>query len=224
LSHPAPAIESSHVNAGTDHRAEARVRGLYLITPDEPDTALLLARVGQVLDQASLLQYRNKRADRALRQQQAEALMPLCARHGVPLIINDDWRLARDCGAQGAHLGLADGAIEEARAGLGRAALVGATCHGDLGRATAAAASGASYVAFGAFHPSPTKPDAPRARQAVLQEAASLGLPRVAIGGITPENAPALIAAGADLVATISGVFDAPDPAAAARAYRDCFA
>jgi thiamine-phosphate pyrophosphorylase len=199
------------------------VRGLYLITPDEPETARLLARVGAVLDQASLLQYRNKRADPVLRRRQAEALVPLCARHGVPLVINDDWRLARECGAGGVHLGLADGTIEEARAGLGRGALVGATCHGDLDRAVVAAAAGASYVAFGAFHASPTKPAAPRAFRAVLKEAASLGVPRVAIGGITPENAPALIAAGADLIATISGVFDAPDPAAAARAYRDCF-
>ncbi|MDQ3494201.1 MAG: thiamine phosphate synthase, partial [Pseudomonadota bacterium] len=111
----------------------------------------------------------------------------------------------------------------EVRLALGDGALLGATCHDDAARASAAVAAGASYVAFGAFFPSPSKPGAARASIAVLRASAHLGVPRVAIGGITPDNAPSLVAAGADLVAVISGVFAAPDPVAAARAYRACF-
>src|SRR5690606_20835623 len=116
-----------------------------------------------------------------------------------------------------------DGALREARQALGRDAILGASCYDDIARAEAAAAAGASYLAFGAFFSSPTKPGARRAAPELLAASARLGLPRVAIGGITPDNARQLIAAGADMVAVISGVFDAPDPAAAARAYRACF-
>ncbi|MGO1070014.1 thiamine phosphate synthase [Lysobacter sp. CA199] len=199
-------------------------RGLYAITPDEPDTGALTARVGVVLAAgASWLQYRNKHADAALRLEQALALQPLCRRHGVPLIVNDDWRMAAQIGADGAHLGEDDGELAAARAVLGEAALVGASCYDDIALARAAAAQGASYVAFGAFFPSPTKPHARRAAALLLQQAAPLNLPRVAIGGITPDNARGLVLAGADLLAVISGVFDAADPAAAVRAYLSCF-
>lgn len=199
-------------------------RGLYLLTPDDADTGRLLARVAAVLGPASLLQYRNKPASRALRIEQARALLPLCRQAGVPLLINDDVDVAAHIGADGVHLGEHDGALAQARQALGDAAIIGASCYGDLARARAAAALGADYVAFGAFHPSTTKPGARRAEPALLRAAAPLGLPRVAIGGITPDNAPALLQAGADLLAVVSGVFDAPDPAAAALAYRACFA
>ncbi|HST45781.1 MAG TPA: thiamine phosphate synthase, partial [Luteimonas sp.] len=142
----------------------------------------------------------------------------------VPLVANDDVDAATDGRADGVHLGRDDGDVGQARRVLGGSALIGASCYGDLDRARRAAGEGASYLAFGAFHPSPTKPGATRVRPDVLQQARTLGLPLVAIGGITPANAPALIDAGADLIAVISGVFDAPDPPAAARAYRACFA
>lgn len=203
--------------------AAAWQRGLYLVTPDEPDTGRLRDRVAAVLGEASLLQYRNKGASPALRSEQALALLPLCRAAGVPLIVNDDTDLAHAIGAAGVHLGEHDGAVQHACAVLGDAAIVGASCYDDLGRARAAAAAGASYVAFGAFFASATKPGARRAALSLLQETASLRLPRVAIGGITPDNAPVLIGAGADLVAVIAGVFDAADPAAAARAYRRAF-
>lgn len=198
-------------------------RGLYLITPDEPDTRRLLARVAAVLDQATWLQYRNKRADAAARQEQATALAALCAEAGVPLIVNDDPGLARAVGAAGVHLGEDDGDIAAARALLGPDAIVGASCYDDLVRAARMAAAGAGYLAFGAFHPTSSKTATRRAAPALLAQAAPLGLPRVAIGGIAPDNARALVDAGADLVAVIGGVFDAPDPAAAARALRRCF-
>lgn len=201
----------------------AAPRGLYLLTPDEIDTARLLARVAPVLPHATWLQYRNKRADDALRRTQVQALLPLCRATGVPLIVNDDWRLAADAGADGAHLGRDDGALGEARAALGAEAILGASCYADIARAQTAVAAGASYVAFGAFFPSPTKPDAPLASKALLRDGSLPPVPRVAIGGITPDNARQLAAAGADLVAVISGVFDARHPAAAARAYRAAF-
>lgn len=198
----------------------AKPRGLYLLTPDVPETAQLLAQVAAVLPQATWMQYRNKRADSTLRREQVEALLPLCRAMGVPLIVNDDWMLAAELGADGAHLGEDDGAVSEARRALGADAIIGASCYDALGLAHRAVDAGASYVAFGAFFPSPTKPQARIARKSLLRDAAALGVPRVAIGGITPENARQLAAAGADLVAVISGVFAARHPAAAAHAYR----
>ena len=199
-------------------------RGLYLITPDELDTARLLARVVPVLDAGvACLQYRNKVADTATRSAQATALQQACAAAGVPLLVNDDVALAAAIGASGVHLGEDDGDLAAARAALGPQAIIGASCYDELDLARRAVAAGASYVAFGAFFPTRSKVTTRRATPALLGEAAALGVPRVAIGGITPANAGALVAAGADLVAVIGGVFDAADPRAAVRAYAACF-
>jgi thiamine-phosphate pyrophosphorylase len=222
MNFPPRFAHAAPVSADPAHRDWRR--GLYLITPDEADTARLLARVEAVIGHAGLLQYRNKTASRATRLAQAKALQALCAGHGVPLIVNDDDALAREIDADGVHLGEDDGDARTARDRLGASAIIGVSCYDDLSRARAAAEAGASYIAFGAFFPSSTKPNARRAAPDLLRESATLGLPRVAIGGITPDNARCLVDAGADLLAVISGVFDAPDPAAAARAYRDCFA
>jgi thiamine-phosphate pyrophosphorylase len=197
--------------------------GLYLITPDDDDTARLLERVAAVLESATLLQYRNKAAASALQRMQAEALRALCASHDVGFIVNDDLALAQAIAADGVHLGEHDGDPHAARQRLGPDAIIGVSCYDDLDRARGAAEQGASYLAFGAFFPSPTKPLARRASLDLLRDSAGFGPTRVAIGGITPANARSIIAAGADLIAVISGVFDAPDPVAAARAYRACF-
>ena len=189
-------------------RAGARLRGLYAITPQLGDTAALLAAVEPVLAAgAVLLQYRNKAASPTLAEAQARALLACCRAFGVPLIINDDAALARRVGADGVHLGRDDGDVAGARRILGSGTIVGVSCYDSLERARAAVAAGASYVAFGAFHPSATKPAAVRAGTDLLRGAAPLGVPRVAIGGITLENAPALIDAGADLLAVISDLF-----------------
>jgi thiamine-phosphate pyrophosphorylase len=199
-------------------------RGLYPITPDEPDTARLLLRVLPVLAlRPALLQYRNKRAGPDLRREQALALLGVCRRTGVPLIVNDDAELAHEIGAAGVHLGADDGAIVAARRVLGPHALIGASCYDGLDRADAAARAGADYLAFGAVFASGTKPQARRAPLSVLRDAARFGLPRVAIGGLTPDNAGDALAAGADLLAVIGAVFDAPDPAAATRAFLSRF-
>lgn len=198
-------------------------RGLYLITPDQEDPSHLLERVLPVLPFASCLQLRNKQLGVRALHDVAMCLRDACRDTGAAFIINDDPRLARDVGADGVHLGQHDGAIADARTLLGNHAIIGASCYDDLERAQHAVSAGAGYIAFGAFFPSPTKPAAPRADIALLGASAGLGVPRVAIGGISPDNARALVAAGADLVAVISGVFDAPDPIAAARTYLSCF-
>ena len=198
--------------------------GLYLITPQEADTGRLLARVVPLLGHGvTWLQYRDKSGNHDLRLAQARALLHACSTHQIPLIINDDAALAHAVGAAGVHLGEDDGAIAAARARLGGGALIGASCYDRLDLAQAAVAAGADYVAFGAFHPSSSKQGTRRASPDLLQLAAQLPVPRVAIGGITPDNAPALVAAGADLVAVIGGVFDAADPKAAVDAYRRAF-
>jgi thiamine-phosphate pyrophosphorylase len=198
--------------------------GLYLITPDETDTARLLARVTPMLGEGvTWLQYRNKTAGDALRHEQAHALQALCATAGVPLIVNDHVRLAKAVGAAGVHLGEDDGDIAAARALLGDRAIIGVSCYDELARAERAVAAGADYVAFGAFFPTRSKQTVRRAGPELLTQAASLGVPRVAIGGITPDNARSVIDAGAELIAVIGGVFDAPGPVAAVRDYLRCF-
>jgi thiamine-phosphate pyrophosphorylase len=200
-------------------------RGLYAITPGEPDTDRLLVLVRAALTGgAAAIQYRSKDASTSLRRKQARALAELCREHGVPLIVNDDVGLVHEAGADGAHLGADDGDLAGARRQLGPDKLLGASCYNRLDLAIAAKAAGADYVAFGAVFASPTKPAAARAPLALFAEARrAVGLPLVAIGGITPENAAAVIAAGADAVAVISALFDAPDVAVRAYAFKRLF-
>lgn len=203
-----------------------RFRGLYVITD-----ATLAADVG-VVEQvrgalaggARIIQYRDKGTDRARRVREARALQALCVSCDAPLIVNDDIELAAAVGAAGVHLGRDDPAIGTARRRLGGAAIIGVSCYDDFSRALAARSAGADYVAFGSFFPSPTKPRAVRAGIGLLERArAELHLPVVAIGGITPENGRELLAAGADMLAVIHGVFGQPDVAAAARRYARLF-
>ena len=198
-------------------------RGLYLITPDEPDPQRLLERVRPVLVFASCLQLRNKVMETTVLRKAGARLREACTASGVTFIVNDDASFARELGADGVHLGEHDGDIADARDQLGGGAIIGISCYDDPARARAAVAAGADYVAFGACFPSPTKPAARGADLGLFRENALLHVPLVAIGGITPDNAPSVIAAGADLIAVISGVFDAPDSIAAARAYLSCF-
>lgn len=198
------------------------LRGLYAIT-DGPRGDLLAAAEAALAGGARVLQYRDKSTDHARRHTEAVALQALCQAHGVPLIINDDIGLAAAAGAAGVHLGEQDADIAVARARLGPDAIIGASCYDSLPRARQLAAAGADYLAFGAFFPSPTKPHARRAPAALLREAALLGLPRVAIGGITPDNAALLIEAGADYVASISSLFAAPDVRDAAQRFARLF-
>lgn len=201
-------------------------RGLYLITQEADDGQTLLARTTPLLASGAVtwLQYRNRAADAPARLRQAVALQALCELHGIPLIINDDVQLARDVGAAGVHLEDNDIGVAAARTALGPQALVGASCYDQASLARQAVRDGASYVSFGAFFPSRSKPTSHRATTAVLRDTAALGVPRVAIGGLTPDNAGPIVAAGADLVAAIGGVYDAPDPIATVHAFQALFA
>lgn len=201
------------------------VSGLYAVTPDVADGAWLRARVAQALDGgARILQYRSKSPDRALMLSQACKLATLCRAQGVLFIVNDDVEIARECGADGVHLGREDASIAAARAQLGRDVLIGASCYDDLARAQQCVDAGADYLAFGSFYPSVVKPGAARATPALLREARSRWpLPLVAIGGITPMNAAPLLAAGADALAVISALFQVPDTYAAAQTFRRLF-
>jgi thiamine-phosphate pyrophosphorylase len=212
-------------NASHHQDRRSAIHGLYALTPDTINTDVLLAQVEQVLSGgAHILQYRNKSTDAALRHQQAEALLRLCRRHGVPLIINDDLALACRIDADGVHLGRDDGDLRAARTTLGPTKLLGASCYRDVGLAVIAHEKGADHVAFGSFFPSSTKPSAVRASPAILSAArARLGIPIVAIGGITAANAGELIQAGAAAVAVVSALFDATNIAASAREFAHLF-
>lgn len=198
------------------------LRGLYAIT----DSGLLAG--GKLLPYveaaltggARLLQYRDKSTDEARRLREAEALRRLCESHGATLIINDDAELAARLGV-GLHLGQQDGSLAAARALLGRQAIIGGTCHAQLALAEQAAGEGASYVAFGRFFNSLTKPGAPAATLDLLATArARVALPIVAIGGVDLHNAAPLIAHGASMIAVIHALFAAESPAEVERRAR----
>lgn len=188
------------------------MRGLYLVTPNWDDTERLLAASAQALAAGplALLQYRHKDAAPALRREQAAALLALCRRHGVPLIINDHVALCEELDADGIHLGGTDAAVAAVRGRLGKGKLIGASCYGELARAQQAEQAGASYVAFGGFYPSRVKQYAVTTPPAIVDQArALLRVPLVVIGGMTPQNAAPLVARGAHMVAAISSVYQA---------------
>ncbi|MDP2693360.1 MAG: thiamine phosphate synthase [Gallionella sp.] len=201
------------------------ISGLYAITPDEADTVELLRKVRlALLGGARVVQYRNKIAAAALRQQQAEALRELTREFAVPLIINDDAVLAQQVDADGVHLGGADGSVADARALLGSGKLIGVSCYNRLALAHEAVRLGADYVAFGSFFASTVKPDAVSATPDLLRQARrELAVPLVAIGGIDAQNGAQLLEAGADALAVISAVFAAPDIEKAAREFFHLF-
>jgi thiamine-phosphate pyrophosphorylase len=205
--------------------ATAEIKGLYAITPESADTQALVDKVKAALEGgARLVQYRSKSDDAALRHEQAAELLELCRAYHVPLIINDDVRLAALVDADGVHLGEEDASLKEARINLGPDKIIGVSCYQDLALAKRFQSEGADYVAFGSFYPSTTKPGARPCPVSLLSEARkALRLPIVAIGGITPENAVALVSAGADAVAVISALFDAPDIGATAAHFASLF-
>lgn len=197
-------------------------RGLYALTPDHlGDTALLVARVTAAIEGgAALVQYRDKSARGADRERRAAALVAACHARGVPLIVNDAVALAAQVQAAGVHIGRDDGDIGAARALLGPQRIIGVSCYDSLDLARDAVAAGADYVAFGSCYVSTTKPHAVRCPHEVLRQAArELPVPIVAIGGISAENAGALLRAGAHLLAVIGAVFDSTDPCRAAQAF-----
>lgn len=207
-------------------------RGLYGVSPDWDDTPRLLAALGAAAAGGMVaFQLRRKTAEPQAVLEQARQIVQRCRELGVLSIINDDWRLAALVDADGVHLGREDGNLADARVALGPDRIIGCSCYDDPARAERAMLADVDYVAFGAMYPSGVKPEAVRAlpehlRQArrIVDEAHEGSRPAVvAIGGITPDNAAPVIAAGADSIAVISGVFLAPDIQAAARRCADLF-
>jgi thiamine-phosphate pyrophosphorylase len=201
-----------------------RLRGLYAVTPESQDTASLVARVAAcIAGGATLVQYRAKGASGANALVQARALAEACRAGGATFIVNDSVALAAAVHADGVHLGRDDPTVREARIVLPHA-LIGVSCYSDPERARAAAGEGADYVAVGSMYASGTKPGAVRAPlDAIRRAAEASGLPVAAIGGITADNAAEVVAAGADMIAVISALFDAPDVRASARAMARLF-
>jgi thiamine-phosphate pyrophosphorylase len=197
--------------------------GLYAITQTEGKSIERIVQEveGALIGGAKVIQYRDKNPLDA--HELGARLLQLCRSWTVPLLINDDPLLAQALGADGVHLGRDDGAIESARSLLGADAIIGVSCYNDVNKALSMQAAGADYVAFGRFFSSGSKPLAAPAEIATLTQAKQvLQIPIVAIGGILPENGGQLLAAGADLLAVIGGVFD-NQPEIAARAYLTLF-
>jgi len=202
------------------------IRGLYAVTPDTADTARLLDLLGAVIDGgARLVQYRNKTADPGLREEQSRALRRITRDRGAALILNDSLDLALAVGADGVHLGRDDPDVATARRAAGPDFLIGASCYDRIELGERAMAAGADYLAFGSAFASGTKPAAVHAPLTLYAEARRrFRCPIVAIGGIRPDNAGQLTAAGVDAVAVIAALFDAADPRAAAAAFASLFA
>jgi thiamine-phosphate pyrophosphorylase len=211
---------------------DRRVAGLYAVTPDLDDTDLMVALVDAALrGGAALVQYRNKSASPALRDQQARRLAALCAAHRRPLIINDHLELALAIDDAGLHVGREDvadvAALRDLREHLGPSRILGVSCYRSVDLAREAVAAGADYVAFGSMFASSTKPTAPAATLTLFAEARALGVPLVGIGGITRDNLASLIDAGCDSAAVIADLFATRDPSTVesrARAFAETFA
>ena len=203
----------------------SQLSGLYAITDNQLSTEgkLIQAVSEAIAGGARIIQYRDKSDNQVRRLDEARLLLKLCRQHDTILIINDDVTLAEKVGADGVHLGRDDGDIESARQRLPEG-IIGVSCYNDWPRAQTATQAGADYIAFGAFFPSTTKPDAPQAEASLLRHVKQeLNIAVVAIGGITAENGATLIEAGADMLAVVQGVFGQPDIRQAARQYADLF-
>ena len=186
------------------------IKGLYAITPDSADLNTLIQKTQLAIEGgAFMVQYRSKIHDRDVKMQQCAAILRICREYDIPCIVNDDVEMCRVLEADGVHLGENDDNIAEVRHILGEDAIIGSSCYDQLDRAKQAQKEGASYVAFGAMFPTPTKPNAPRATLELLREAKSeIQIPIVAIGGITMNNAHDVIETGIDAIAVITSLYE----------------
>lgn len=195
---------------------------LYVLTPPHiDDIAAFAAQFAEISKAASIacLQLRLKSAPRQHIIETAKALQPICRAHGTTFLINDDPEIANEIGADGVHLGQSDMNINLAKTLLPEDAIIGITCHNSKHLAFTACEAGASYVAFGAFFTGETKPEAPPADLEILRWwHQAIEIPSVAIGGINASNCKEVITAGADYIAVSGAIWNAVDPAGAAKA------
>jgi thiamine-phosphate pyrophosphorylase len=209
----------------TVENRRAKLHGLYVITDANlmPRHRFVEMVEAAVRNGATMVQLREKEVPAAEAARLGAALLQVTRRYGALLIINDYPEVARDIGADGVHVGREDPSVADVRAIVGPQAIIGVSCYAEMERALAAEQAGADYVAFGTPFPSPTKPPT-RSRRPdrtldIFQAAkARLTVPVFAISGITLDNAPQVIAAGADGISVVSAVFAAADVGAAARA------
>lgn len=201
------------------------ISGLYAITPDLLDTKKLVYKTRLAIEGGvRIVQYRNKLADRVLLNEQAWHMSQLCGEFDVPLIINDHLDIAVEFDVDGVHLGRDDSSLSQARQQLGRDKIIGVSCYNRLELALQAQASGADYVAFGAFFTSVTKPDTVKASIDLLCQARQeTVLPIVCIGGINLRNARVLIENGCDAIAVSNALFCAKDIQATAEYFAKLF-
>ena len=197
---------------------------LYLITPSQIDD---LAAFGRDLAHAlnagdvAALQVRLKGADEATIRAAVDVVTPICHARDVAVILNDDPVLAAKLGCDGVHIGQDDGTVADARRAMGKDAMIGVTCRDSVHLAMEAAEAGADYVAFGAFYPTKTHATPYRPDPEILTGwQQGMLTPCVAIGGIKVDNCRPLVAAGADFICVVTGVWDYPQgPAAAVAAF-----
>jgi thiamine-phosphate pyrophosphorylase len=201
---------------------------LYLITPPKIEITSFKYDLAAALDAGNVacvqLRLKNISRDDILRT--AEILAPLVQERDVAFIVNDDPKLAKESGCDGVHIGQEDTTYNEAREALGPSAIVGVTCHDQRHLAIEAAEKGADYVAFGAFFSTITKETKFHPHHDILTTWSTMTtVPCVAIGGITQENCPPLIQAGADFLAVVSAIWDyGPGSAAAVKAFNEVIA
>jgi len=187
------------------------MRGLYLITNDDP-LELLLDKLEIALSTGhiAILQYRRKKVAKTDQYFEVEQIKVLCEAYHVPFVINDDLDLAVRYGL-GVHLGQSDGEISDATQKLPQGVIIGRTCLNSLALAEKAILDGATYVAFGAIYATSTKPEAGNVGIEVIRQARQqFDVPICAIGGLTVENAQVVIEQGADLCAVISDILGRP--------------
>ena len=199
---------------------------MYALTPDGPDRDAADAITAALLQHRAVrvLQYRSKQASETRRLIEAEQWQLRASAADVCFLVNDSVALAAACGADGVHLGEHDEDPKEARAQLGPEAIIGVSCYDSLARAESAIAAGADYVAFGACFPSRSKATHRRATPALFAAAREAGWSTVAIGGLREDNVAPFIAAGADWVAMIDGLYGVDDPVATASRIASLFA
>jgi thiamine-phosphate pyrophosphorylase len=204
------------------------VSRLYLITPSALEPQSFAGKLAEALDAGDVacVQLRLKNANDDAIRRAADILRPVAQQRGAAFLMNDRADLALSCGCDGVHVGPEDTPYAEARALLGPERIVGVTCRDSRHEAIEAAEAGVDYVAFGAFFPTKTKEAKARAEPEILRWWSEImTVPCIAIGGITPENCPPLVKAGADFLAVISAVWDHPQgPGAAVKAFAQAIA
>ncbi|VAW56973.1 Thiamin-phosphate pyrophosphorylase [hydrothermal vent metagenome] len=191
-----------------------KLSGLYAITNETlmPENKFLTYALAAIESGITILQYRDKSTNQKKRIYQARELKKMCDAHNVILIINDDTHLAKQVNADGVHIGKSDSTLAETRNILGSNKIIGVSCYNQLHLAREAINSNASYIAFGRFFNSSTKPDAPLATiDLITSLKKESDMPICCIGGITTENCQPLINTGTNMLAVINDIFSHDD-------------